>query len=64
MNGNNCDTEDAEQTPEQIYKIIVVGTAGTGKTSFLQRYIRDFFSEGYKTTVYFNFFSFFIQILL
>lgn len=32
-------------------KIIVVGNAGTGKTSFVNRWTRNTFSETYKATI-------------
>lgn len=36
---------------EFLYKILVVGDIGTGKTSFIKRYVNDTFSITYKATV-------------
>ena len=32
-------------------KIIVIGTAGTGKTSFVNKWTKNIFSENYKATI-------------
>ncbi len=32
-------------------KIIVIGTTGTGKTSFVNRWTKNFFTEQYKATI-------------
>ena len=32
-------------------KILVVGSSGTGKTSFVKRWTKDEFKEGYQTTI-------------
>ena len=32
-------------------KIIVIGTAGTGKTSFVNKWTKNTFSENYKATI-------------
>ena len=32
------------------FKIIVIGTSGTGKTSLVKKWIKNFFSEVYKET--------------
>lgn len=34
-----------------LFKIVVIGSSGTGKTNISTRYIRDQFMEGQKTTV-------------
>jgi Ras-related protein Rab-32 len=36
---------------EFLFKILVVGDIGTGKTSFIKRYVHNFFSQAYKATV-------------
>jgi len=36
---------------EYIFKVIVVGDAGTGKTTFIQRYVHNYFSLHYKSTI-------------
>lgn len=47
-------TESAQVTTstlERSYKVIIVGEATVGKTSFVQRYVNDVFREDYKGTV-------------
>ncbi|CAO1315392.1 unnamed protein product [Diamesa tonsa] len=44
----------APQTPdkrEHLYKILVIGELGTGKTSFIKRYVHQFFSQNYRATI-------------
>jgi len=36
---------------EFIYKVLVVGDAGTGKTSVIKRYVHNMFSTQYKSTI-------------
>lgn len=38
-------------TKEYLFKILVVGEAATGKTSFIKRYVHQFFSRAYKATI-------------
>lgn len=40
----------------KFFKVIVVGDIGTGKTTFLKRYVHDEFSSKYKSTVGVDFF--------
>ena len=40
-----------EYLDKNVFKIIVVGNSGTGKTSFCNRWIKGTFSETYKATV-------------
>lgn len=35
----------------QMFKIVVIGNSGTGKTGIATRYIRNQFNEGQKATV-------------
>ena len=42
--------EELEKTP-LVYKYLLVGPAGTGKSSFLQRYVNDAFDEKYLATI-------------
>ncbi|XP_054708832.1 ras-related protein Rab-7L1-like [Uloborus diversus] len=47
-------TESAQvtvSTIERSFKVIIVGDATVGKTSFVQRYVNDVFREDYKGTV-------------
>lgn len=36
---------------EHLFKLLVVGEASTGKTSFIKRYVHNFFSNAYKATI-------------
>ena len=36
---------------EQLYKIIIIGTSGVGKTNILSRYLHNEFRENTKSTV-------------
>lgn len=36
---------------EYLYKILVIGDVGTGKTSIIKRYVHNIFSVNYKSTV-------------
>ncbi|GFU55289.1 ras-related protein Rab-7L1, partial [Nephila pilipes] len=38
-------------TVERLFKVIIVGDATVGKTSFVQRYVNDIFRKDYKGTV-------------
>jgi len=46
--------EEAAMTGEKrehLYKILVIGELGTGKTSFIKRYVHQFFSQNYRATI-------------
>ena len=36
---------------EVLYKILVIGELGTGKTSIIKRYVHQFFSSNYRATI-------------
>lgn len=38
-------------TREYLFKILVIGELATGKTSFIKRYVHQYFSKHYKATV-------------
>ena len=40
-----------QQKDEFLYKILVIGELGTGKTSIIKRYVHQFFSEHYRATI-------------
>ena len=40
---------------EHLYKVLVIGELGTGKTSIIKRYVHQFFSQHYRATVSFSF---------
>lgn len=37
--------------PQKIFKLVVIGSAGVGKTSIIRRFCDNSFLEGYKTTI-------------
>lgn len=41
----------APESHEYLYKILVIGELGTGKTSFIKRYVHQFFSQNYRATI-------------
>eukprot|EP01027_Heterolobosea_sp_BB2_P005023 GEZU01007727.1.p1 GENE.GEZU01007727.1~~GEZU01007727.1.p1 ORF type:complete len:223 (+),score=67.26 GEZU01007727.1:89-757(+) len=43
--------ESDSEPQERLYKILVVGDIGTGKTSIIKRYVHNFFSPAYKSTI-------------
>lgn len=47
---SNMSTSPSEKR-EHLYKILVIGELGTGKTSFIKRYVHQFFSENYRATI-------------
>jgi len=44
------DTQD-DEIEEYVYKILVVGDLGCGKTSFIHRYVNHVFSNTYRATI-------------
>ncbi|RWS26850.1 hypothetical protein B4U80_08920, partial [Leptotrombidium deliense] len=36
---------------ELLYKVLVIGEMGTGKTCFIKRYVHQFFTTHYRATV-------------
>lgn len=43
--------DDNNDKNEYLFKILVIGDIGTGKTSIIKRYVHNFFSEHYRATV-------------
>eukprot|EP01135_Chromosphaera_perkinsii_P009913 Nk52_evm6s1967 gene=Nk52_evmTU6s1967 len=44
-------TENELQLSEKLYKVLVVGEIGVGKTSFIKRYVHNSFTTNYKSTI-------------
>jgi Ras-related protein Rab-32 len=42
---------DGEDITEYLFKILIVGDIGVGKTSIIKRYVHNIFSIHYKSTV-------------
>jgi len=40
-----------EPVSEYLYKVLVVGDMGTGKTALIRRYVNNLYSESYKSTI-------------
>lgn len=40
-----------DELREYLFKVLVIGDAGTGKTSFIKRYVHQFFSMNYRATI-------------
>ncbi|KAF5305323.1 hypothetical protein FQR65_LT07749 [Abscondita terminalis] len=43
--------QNAVKTRDHLYKILVIGDLGTGKTSIIKRYVHQFFSQHYRATI-------------
>lgn len=41
----------SKPTKDHLYKILVIGDLGAGKTSIIKRYVHDFFSQHYRATI-------------
>ncbi|KAG0283537.1 rab32, member RAS oncoprotein [Linnemannia gamsii] len=46
-----CDNSYPTEIREYLYKILVIGDVGTGKTSIIKRYVHNIFSMNYKSTI-------------
>jgi len=46
--GTGVKTRDSR---EFLFKVLIIGELGTGKTSFIKRYVHQFFSEHYRATI-------------
>ena len=49
-----CPQAGGGEKKEHLYKILVIGELGTGKTSIIKRYVHQFFSQHYRATVSLN----------
>ncbi|KAK0180418.1 hypothetical protein PV327_006062 [Microctonus hyperodae] len=48
---NSAPTAGAGEKREHLYKILVIGELGAGKTSIIKRYVHQFFSQNYRATI-------------
>ncbi|KAK7092181.1 hypothetical protein V1264_009771 [Littorina saxatilis] len=49
--GSSLNTAGGGEKKEHLYKILVIGELGTGKTSIIKRYVHQFFSQHYRATI-------------
>ena len=47
----SLDVQASPGKQEHLYKVLVIGDLGTGKTSIIKRYVHQFFSPHYRATV-------------
>ncbi|XP_076631588.1 RAS oncogene family member Rab32 isoform X1 [Colletes latitarsis] len=48
---NNAPNAGLGEKREHLYKILVIGELGAGKTSIIKRYVHQFFSQYYRATI-------------
>ncbi|XP_057330766.1 TNF receptor-associated factor family protein DDB_G0272098 isoform X1 [Microplitis mediator] len=48
---NNAPSSGVTEKREHLYKILVIGELGAGKTSIIKRYVHQFFSQHYRATI-------------
>ncbi|XP_071566887.1 ras-related protein Rab-32 isoform X2 [Temnothorax nylanderi] len=48
---NNAPNLGVSEKREHLYKILVIGELGAGKTSIIKRYVHQFFSQHYRATI-------------
>ncbi|KMQ94302.1 ras-related protein rab-32 [Lasius niger] len=48
---NNASNFGVDEKREHLYKILVIGELGAGKTSIIKRYVHQFFSQHYRATI-------------
>ncbi|XP_032688876.1 ras-related protein Rab-32 isoform X3 [Odontomachus brunneus] len=51
MSSNNAPNLGVGEKREHLYKILVIGELGAGKTSIIKRYVHQFFSQHYRATI-------------
>ncbi|XP_076261750.1 RAS oncogene family member Rab32 isoform X2 [Rhynchophorus ferrugineus] len=47
----NGEGSNSTKTKDHLYKILVIGDLGTGKTSLIKRYVHRFFTQHYRATI-------------
>ncbi|XP_034937458.1 ras-related protein Rab-32 isoform X1 [Chelonus insularis] len=48
---NSAPNTGVSEKREHLYKILVIGELGAGKTSIIKRYVHQFFSQHYRATI-------------
>jgi len=48
---SGIDNSNGYPKNEHLYKVLVIGELGTGKTSIIKRYVHQFFSQHYRATI-------------
>jgi len=51
QSSNNASNLGVSEKREHLYKILVIGELGAGKTSIIKRYVHQFFSQHYRATI-------------
>ena len=42
---------DDRERELKVFKVLILGNSGTGKTALVRRSVHDFFTEGYRSTI-------------
>ncbi|UJR24845.1 hypothetical protein I4U23_006214 [Adineta vaga] len=48
---NDTSSEEIHDKQEHLFKVLVIGELATGKTAVVKRYMHNFFSEHYRSTI-------------
>ena len=51
MEGTDDPTRGSDEKELKVFKILILGDSGTGKTCLVRRSVHSFFTEGYRSTI-------------